>query len=646
MTSSEAPTTGTSDTIGTDPVWLPWFRAPHLLTVRPVSGDPDTALLVENGLDGASATIWDARTGERSEPLPFDAGYEILLSRDRRWIVQLDDDGGSEVGHLVARPLDGGPAVDLAPGREPYVVRGMEFSVDGSAFTASIVDEEGYHLLVVALPDAATPGSSWGPAHVVSSTRNEAWYGRISSDGAFVSFDTTEQNPGIRRAAVTVFAVDDHRVVGVADDLPAGPVRAVRFSTVPGDQRVLLSTERTGWTRPAIWNPLDDSRQDFDLSEFDGELIPLDWDTAANRVLLLHVDAGVHRLLCLDPETGVVTVVRSGTGSYADPDVAGALHYYASSYLGGGGIVRVFEQSWNTPPHLVDVALDGSAVGAAVLRVAPADVPAGIPFTSSTVTSADGTALQLWWALPEGEVRGTVLEVHGGPNLVTVDHYSPTAQAWLAAGYAYASLNYRGSVTFGRDFREGFWGSAGDREIEDVSAAVQWLRDLGSRTDRADARSLGDPASTFITGPSYGGHLTLLSLGRLPELFAGGFAHVAMADWAAAFEDMNPAVRLVWLSFLRNGDLPVDEAIAHFSPISHVASVTGSVWLSQGSRDTRTPPAQAQSYVDKLLAHGGDALIEWYDAGHEPVGLRGPEEAQFRMEQLAGRTLAGLPWRD
>ena len=123
------------------------------------------------------------------------------------------------------------------------------------------------------------------------------------------------------------------------------------------------------------------------------------------------------------------------------------------------------------------------------------------------VPSADGTPVQLWWAAPEGTPRGTVLEVHGGPNLVTPDRYAPDAQAWLAEGYAYASLNYRGSVTFGRAFREGFWGVAGDREIEDIAAAIGFLRDAG----------LADPASTFITGASYGGHLSLLAAGRLPD---------------------------------------------------------------------------------------------------------------------------------
>jgi dipeptidyl aminopeptidase/acylaminoacyl peptidase len=85
--------------------------------------------------------------------------------------------------------------------------------------------------------------------------------------------------------------------------------------------------------------------------------------------------------------------------------------------------------------------------------------------------------------------------VHGGPTYTIPDRYDPSAQAWLDAGFAYASVNFRGSVTFGRAFREGFWGRSGDAELEDIEATVAWLA----------GRGLGDPRSTFISGASYGG---------------------------------------------------------------------------------------------------------------------------------------------
>lgn len=609
------------------PEWTAHFRTPHLMTVRPAPGDPDTALVVEVQREDARGRIWRSRPGpgesEWSPELPFPVGYSSLPTRDGKWVVVLEDDGGSEVGRLVARSVDGRERIEITPDREPYVVRGVEFAADGSRLLITAVDDDGFHLLAV-------PAAPWGAAREIWHSPHEGWYGRASADGTLATIDSTDHNPGWRRTAVTVIDVASGAPVAVANDLPAGPVRGVRFSPVPGDQRVLLNTERSGYARPAIWEPLTGARIDFDLEELAGDVLPLDWAPQQERVLLVHVEDGVQRLLLLDTSTGAISVVRSGTGSYATPDVAAEHAYYTQSYLGADGRVLSLEQAWDRPPGLVEVPLRGTARTV----IEPAVVPAGRGFTSEMVASADGTRVQLWSAIPEGPTAGTVLIVHGGPNLVTSDAYSPEAQAWLAEGYAVAAVNFRGSVFFGRDFREGFWEGHGDREIADIRAAVERLRQLG----------VADPGSTFITGPSYGGHLTLLSLGRLPELFAGGFAFVAMADWAAAFAEMNAALRPVWERVLSNRGLSFAEACAKLSAITYTSQVRGSAWLCQGSRDTRTPPTQAQNYADRLRADGGDVLLEWFDAGHEPDGLAGEEAWQHRMIGLAARTRRGEPW--
>ena len=609
--------------------WASRFAAPQLLTVRPAAGDPSTALVVVEDTEGAYGMVLEGASGSLSPKLPLSPGYDSLLSSDRSWVVQLADEGGSEVGHLCAVPTYGGDSIDLTPGFDPYVLRGLGFSEDGSLLVASAVDERGYHLIVI-------PASPWGAPRIIASTPNECWWPRLSADGRLVSADTTDHNPGVRRPAVTVYDVASGQQIAVLNDLPAGPVRAVRFSPAGGDSRLLLASERTGFARPVIWDPVTGERADYPLARLRGDVIPLDWNSGLGRVLVLHVEDGIHRLALLDTASGEVDGVRTGTGSYAQPDVASPMSYYSVSHLGSGSAVRVVEQTWSTPARLIELEPRGIARE----LFAPAQAEAGLPLESVMVTSRDGTPVQLWWAAPPGPLLGTVIEVHGGPNLVTTDHYSPEAQAWLAEGFAYAALNYRGSVTFGRDFREGFWGSAGDQEIEDVQTALEWLRCGG----------LASPATTFITGESYGGHLSLLSAGRLPDDFAGALARVAMADWSAALAEMNPAVRTSWISFLtsapgRGGPpMTLDAAIAKFSPVSYVREVKASVWLLQGRRDTRTPPAQAVSYASALRGNGGDVVLEWFDAGHEPVGLAGRLWAQRRMLDLARAKLAGHRW--
>ena len=594
------------------------FSVPHLLTARPATGAQDLTLLIEDHRDGSRARIW--RAGDApSDLLPFPVGVGALLTNDGRWIIDLDDGGGSEVGSLMATAVDGSEVVDLTPGREPFVLRGLESSHDGSAIVATVVDEGGFHVLVI-------PSRPWGEPRTVYSSPIEAWYGQISPDAALVSVDTTDHNPGVRRPALTVIDTRTLETVAVLNDMPEGPLRGVRFSSVTGDDRVLVSTERSGFARPAIWNVRSGERVDFALPELQGEVMPLDWHTETARVLALHVDDGLHRLLEISEHDGEARVLLEG-GSFADPDVADLHPFQWASFFAPDGRVRAIRSSWDVPLSIVELSDSGESR----TLIEPADVPPGVPLHSTMVESSDGTRVQLWLGVPrDGKPIGTVLEVHGGPNLVAVDAYNPSAQAWLDAGFAYASLNYRGSVTFGRAFREGFWGSGGDREIEDVAAAVAWLRSQG----------LADPRSTFITGASFGGHLTLLSVGRLPALFAGGLAHVAVAEWSAAIAAMNPAVRTVWSTWVP------PEMVERFSAITYVAQVRASVWINQGSIDTRTPIVGVQRFVDELSARGGDVVMDVFEGGHEPTGLAMLEHDQRRMTDLALRTVREEAWAD
>lgn len=606
-----------------------WFAAGGLLAVRPAPGPSGLSLVVEEGGSGPIARIWDPAVDSWSAPLPDGVGTDAVVTPDGRWVIDLDDGGGSEVGGLVAHAVDGSEQRVLTPGRPPYVLRGLDLSQDGATVLATTVDDEGHHLLAV--PWAG------GVPRVLYRSPHEAWLGCISADGRLASLDTTDHNPGVRRAAVTVIDVESAAVVAVANDLPAGPVRAVRFSSVAGDPRLLVTTERTGWARPAIWDPVTGDRTDFDLPHVSGDVVPLDWHPGTGQILAVEAVAGAQRLVTIADGSGRVRLVDDQQGSYMEPDVASVhRHYWQSSFAPDGAVLAVASSSV-TPRHVQRISGEERT-----LLLPPVDVPAGVPLAAQVVTSEDGTPVQFWWARPAGTPRGTVIDVHGGPNLAAVDRYEPALQAWLDRGFAVATINYRGSVLFGRAFREGFWGSQGDRELADIDAVVGWLRTQG----------LAAADSTFISGPSYGGHLSLLAAGRLPDRFVGAFASVAMADWEAAWPDMNPSLRTAWLGFLgaahdgSHDPQRIERALRRFSAINWVDHVRASVWLYQGERDTRTPPEQARRYAAALAAAGGDVVLDWFDAGHESAGVTDACAAFERMAHFAQLALAGRPWSE
>ena len=116
--------------------------------------------------------------------------------------------------------------------------------------------------------------------------------------------------------------------------------------------------------------------------------------------------------------------------------------------------------------------------------------------------SADGTEVGnlLFWPpnVPKGQKAPTVLYIHGGP--VGQDEYGfDLARQMLAAqGFATVAVNYRGSDGRGLDFCKAIYGDWGNKEVQDILGAADYLLTNG----------LADPAKLGIGGWSYGGILT------------------------------------------------------------------------------------------------------------------------------------------
>ena len=601
------------------------LRSPYPVVIRPVRGKVDLAVVIGQGLEGWTLSLWHGASLELQPDAFPQTTWSTTITTDGRYVLALDDPDGSELGHLHAFPIARGRAIDLTPDRVPYTMRGLDCGLDGRTVLLTAADDHGFFALMT---DVSAPSS----ARVVFESPNETWTGMLSADSRLAALETTDHNPGMRRFAVTVLDTATREVVGTLSDGPLGPVRPVRFSQVDGDSRLLASTEASGFARPVVWDPTTGERVDVELADLVGDVVALDWHAPTGRLLLAHVEDGVHRLLEHHLATGRTDALAHPPGSYFEPDVGDVFPVLSASYYAYDGTRRLVRGSWESPLEVLESR--GAEEPSAVLP--PTAVPPAAAFTTHMVTSRDGTRVQLWVGRPSEPAarKGTILEVHGGPNLVTPDRYDASAQAWVDEGWVFASLNYRGSVTFGREFREKYWGRVGEGEIDDIAAAVEWL----------EQHELATSGSVFITGPSYGGFLTLMAMGRLPELFAGGFAHVAQADWLAAYPDMNPALQTAWRGFIGCGPEEDPDRWHRASPIAYVDAVRAPVWLNQGAFDTRTPPRQAVKYADALRACGGDVVIELFPGGHVPGGLAAVSYDHARMTALAERALSGERW--
>jgi dipeptidyl aminopeptidase/acylaminoacyl peptidase len=147
----------------------------------------------------------------------------------------------------------------------------------------------------------------------------------------------------------------------------------------------------------------------------------------------------------------------------------------------------------------------------------------------------------------------------------------------------------------------------------------------------------------LLTGFSYGGYLTLLALGRYPDLWAGGMAGLAVADLAGVYRHGSDAIRAWLRSVMRGTPEEQPDRYAAGSPITYADRVRASVFIVQGRHDTTTPPEPVEEYARRLRALGRDVELRWYDSGH--LGpFADPErsiEHQERMLRFAFRVLRG-----
>jgi dipeptidyl-peptidase-4 len=98
---------------------------------------------------------------------------------------------------------------------------------------------------------------------------------------------------------------------------------------------------------------------------------------------------------------------------------------------------------------------------------------------------------------------------------------SGTLQQFLVQqGYIVVQADVRGSVGYGRAFREAFLMDYGGGDLDDLEAVVNGMKAL----PYVDGRRIG------IWGSSYGGLLTVFALLKQPGLFAAGVAGAPAVD--------------------------------------------------------------------------------------------------------------------
>jgi dipeptidyl aminopeptidase/acylaminoacyl peptidase len=154
--------------------------------------------------------------------------------------------------------------------------------------------------------------------------------------------------------------------------------------------------------------------------------------------------------------------------------------------------------------------------------------------------------------------------------------------------------------------------------------------------------SIAHPRQVFTTGWSWGGYLTLLALGKYPDLWAGGMAGATMADCVLNWEDEAETLKAYDVTLFKGTPAEQPELYRRASPITYAEQVQAPILIIQGRNDTRCPPRQVEVYETKLKALRKDIEVHWFDAGHVSTDVEQRIADQERNMRFVYRVLGLL----
>jgi pimeloyl-ACP methyl ester carboxylesterase len=593
-------------------VWERRLRAPISFLPEWSPSAPDRCVYASNEAGVWQLHAWEPATGERRQVTDSAVGViDGTPTVDGTGILWFEDETGDESGRWVVQPFSGGETQPFLEGVPAGWNEG--FSQRPGIVAAGLSDRDGFavHVSLGGGPAREVCRS----AHAVrigSVDEHGSCRGGLSADGTLLCLEHAEHGDLIHPA---LRVIDPRSAATVGEQLDAGrSVVAKCWAPGPGDQRLAFDHEREGQTRPAVWDLSTGERRDLQL-ELDGEVHVMDWWPDGAALLLRELVEGRHRLLRFELATGELQTVSTEPGVIWNARVR------------PDGQVWLLHEQGHRPRRVVNDR------GDEVLHL-QRESTAGRPYQSWHFLNPQGNRVHGFFVTPDdsGGPFPVLMFVHGGPTWLDLDRWQPEVQAFVDLGFAVGLVNYRGSTGYGSEWRDALTGNIGGPELEDVNAG---LRDLVER-------GIADPERAVIAGYSWGGYVTLLELGKHPELWLCGVAGVPVGDYEAGYEDLSPLLQAYDRALLGGAPSDLPELMRARNPINFADAVRAPVFFLIGENDSRCPYRQAMLYVEKLAARDHPHDVYVFPTGHSTFDADEKVRQVEKILDFLGRHVPGV----
>jgi dipeptidyl aminopeptidase/acylaminoacyl peptidase len=613
MSASGSTTRDTTDR--STPAWERRYRAPTMAFPDFSPEAPDRCVYAGTESGVWQVHVWDRGTGLRRQVTSHPVGVvDGAPTLDGDGVLFWQDETGDESGQWYVEAFEGGDARPFLEGAPHGWNEG--FAQAAGVVAAAISDRDGFavHVAVDGGP-AKELLRSTESIRIAGAESGGFNRGGLSPDGELLCLEHSEHGDLIHPA---LRVIDARTGATVGEQLDRGlALSAWSWSPVPGDHRLAMVHEREGEERPAIWNLDTGERTDLSL-DLPGIVVPYDWWPDASALLVVNYFEGRDTVYRYDLATAGLTKLD-----------------FPDGYLSGAR-VRPDGSVWVRMSDSVRQSRILTDGGEEVVRAEGERAPDGRPFANWHFQNPHGQIVHGFHVSPPGDGPFPVIMlVHGGPTWYDADRFYPEAQAYVDAGFAVGLVNYRGSVGYGREWRDTLIGNIGGPELEDVNAGLQDLV----------AHGIADPERAVIAGWSWGGYTTLMELGKHPELWLCGVAGVPVGDYELSYEDMSPLLQAYDRALLGGAPKDVPELMLDRNPINFADRVTAPVMFVIGENDSRCPYHQAMAYVEKIAARDHPHELYVFTTGHSSFDVDETVRQQKAILTFLGKHVPGITVR-
>ncbi len=196
--------------------------------------------------------------------------------------------------------------------------------------------------------------------------------------------------------------------------------------------------------------------------------------------------------------------------------------------------------------------------------------------------------------------------VHGAGYLQNVTNgFSPYRDNFMVDKYltqkdfVILDIDYRGSLGYGKEFRNKTYRNLGYWEVSDYISGVNYL----------DSKGYINKEKVGIYGGSYGGFTTLMALFRHPELFKAGVSLRAVSNWKNYYYSNK------WFTLGRLGDLDsagIEDYYDISSPITYAENLQGHLLMTHGMLDDNVFFQDMVQLTQKLIDNKKDFEVMIY----------------------------------